>query len=252
MTDNQTSSVKTRRGRIVLVAVIAGLLISGLTALGSWQIQRLSWKHDLIARVEQNIHATPIAAPNLDNWQQADKKALEYRAVSVTGHYLNDKETAVAALTERGSGYWIVTPFQRDSGEVIYINRGYVPSAKRALENRAGGQIDGETSVTGLLRLTEPKGFFLRQNDPEKNIWHARDIAVFAERAKLKNVPDYFIDANAEQNTADRPQGGLTVVKFADNHLVYALTWFVLALMVLAMAVFFIRHEINHKTTNNK
>lgn len=247
MTDNRPSSVKTRRGAIVLVAVIAGLLISGLSALGSWQIQRLGWKHDLIARIEQNIHAAPIAAPDSDSWQQADQKAFEYRAVHAAGHYLNDKEIAVAALTERGSGYWIVTPFQRDSGEVIYINRGYVTSTKRMAQSRASGQIDGETSVTGLLRLSEPKGFFLRQNEPDKNIWHARDIEVFAERAGLDNVPSYFIDANAEQNRADRPEGGLTVVKFADNHLVYALTWFALALMVFAMAVFFIRHEIKRK-----
>ncbi len=252
MTDNQASSVKTRRGRIVLVAVIAGLLISGLTALGSWQVQRLGWKHDLIARVEQNIHAEPIAAPDLNSWQQADKKALEYRAVSVSGHYLNDKEVAVAALTERGSGYWIVTPFQRDSGETIYINRGYVTSAKRMPESRASGQIEGETSVTGLLRLTEPKGFFLRQNNPEKNIWHARDIEVFAKRAELGNVADYFIDANAGQNRADRPEGGLTVIKFADNHLAYALTWFTLALMVLAAAIFLIRYELTRKNKNSE
>lgn len=32
MTDNQAPSVKTRRGRIVLLVVIAGLLITGLTA----------------------------------------------------------------------------------------------------------------------------------------------------------------------------------------------------------------------------
>lgn len=252
MTDNQAPSVKTRRGRIVLLVVIAGLLITGLTALGSWQIQRLSWKHDLIARVEQNTSAAPIAAPDLNQWQKADKKALEYRAVSVTGHYLNDKEIAVAALTERGSGYWIVTPFQRDNGEVIYINRGYVTSAKRNPQSRESGQINGETTVTGLLRLTEPKGFFLRQNEPEKNIWHARDIEVFAQKADLKNVPDYFIDANAEQNRADRPEGGLTVIKFADNHLVYALTWFALAIMVLGMAIFLIRYEINRKKHNDK
>ena len=244
MAEEQTTPVKNLRGRIALISLIALVLIGILTALGSWQIQRLGWKHDLVARVEQNIHAQPVAAPDSAAWQAADKKATEYRAVSVSGHYLNDKEIHVGALTEKGSGYWIVTPFQRDSGEIVYINRGYVALALRDPSKRASGQITEETSVTGLLRLTEPKGFFLRQNEPDKNIWYARDVEVFAERAGLKNVPTYFIDANAEQNRSDRPQGGLTVIKFADNHLVYALTWFSLALMVLGMTVFLIRYEM--------
>ncbi|MDR0252749.1 MAG: SURF1 family protein [Brucellaceae bacterium] len=243
MAENQNLTVKSVRTKIVLITLIAGLLITGLSALGIWQVKRLSWKHDLIARVEQNINASPVSAPDMNVWQNADKKAFEYRAVTLSGHYLNDKEIAVGALTERGSGYWIVTPFQRDNGEIVFINRGYVANAKRDPLNRTSGQIDGETTVTGLLRLTEPKGFFLRQNEPEKNIWYARDIEAFAKHVDVKNVPDYFIDANAEQNRADRPEGGLTVIKFADNHLVYALTWFSLALMVLGMAVFLIRYE---------
>lgn len=244
MAEDHMTKVPSKRMRISVICLIAITLISGLISLGSWQIQRLGWKHDLIARVEQNIHAPATPAPDLENWQQADKKSNEYRAVYVTGHYLNDKEIHVGALTEKGSGYWIMAPFKRDNGETIYINRGFVPTALRDAAKRITGQIEGETKVTGLLRLTEPKGFFLRQNKPGKNIWYARDIDVFAKRAGLTNVPDYFIDADNQQNRADRPVGGLTVVKFPDNHLSYALTWFTLAAMVLAMAVFLIRYEL--------
>lgn len=247
---SKAQSTHSKRGRIILICLAALLLIGGLVALGSWQVQRLGWKHDLITRVEQNIHAQPIAAPNLSEWSNIDRKAQEYRAVQVRGRYLNDKEIHVGALTEKGSGYWIVTPFQRDNNETVFINRGFVPSNKRDPLNRSEGQIEGITTVTGLLRLTEPKGFFLRQNEPGKNIWYARDIEVFANRLGLENVPTYFIDANADQNRADRPEGGMTVVKFADNHLAYALTWFSLALMVLAMAVFLIRYEL--KRDENK
>lgn len=243
MSDIRPEPIKSNWLRIVLIGVVAFILTGVLLSLGSWQIQRLYWKHDLISRVEQNINAEPIAAPTLAEWNSANKKAQEYRAVQVSGHYLNDREIHVGALTENGSGYWILTPFQRDNGEITFINRGYVDPKKRFSESRGSGQIEGETIVTGLLRLTEPKGFFLRQNDPDNNIWYARDIEAFASRLTLNNVPDYFIDADAQQNRADRPKGGMTVVKFADNHLAYAITWFVLAIMVMAMAVYIIRYE---------
>lgn len=236
--------VTSKKTIIALISIIALTLISLLISLGSWQMHRLTWKHELIERIESNVHAEPISAPNIKDWEIANQKAMEYRAVTVTGYYLNDKETHVGALTEKGSGYWIITPLKSNNGDIVFINRGYVGIGERDPQKRITGQIDGEVNVTGLLRLTEPKGFFLRQNEPDKNIWHARDIKAFSNRLGLQNVPEYFIDANAEQNRADRPIGGMTVIKFADNHLAYALTWFSLAAMVLGMAIYLIRYEI--------
>jgi surfeit locus 1 family protein len=52
-------------------------------------------------------------------------------------------------------------------------------------------------------------------------------------------VAPYFIDADADAAgqaagpQAGQPIGGLTVIAFTDNHLVYALTWYALALMII-------------------
>ncbi|MFP3436046.1 SURF1 family cytochrome oxidase biogenesis protein, partial [Paraburkholderia sp. SIMBA_061] len=45
------------------LTLIALILFSGLCALGSWQVYRLAWKRDLIARVDARIHAAPVPAP---------------------------------------------------------------------------------------------------------------------------------------------------------------------------------------------
>jgi len=47
----------------------------------------------------------------------------------------------------------------------------------------------------------------------------------------LSEVAPFFIDADATANPGGYPVGGLTVVDFSNNHLVYALTWFALAVL---------------------
>jgi surfeit locus 1 family protein len=98
--------------------------------------------------------------------------------------------------------------------------------------------------VTGLLRLTEPKGGFLRANDPAADRWYSRDVEAMAAARGLTDTAPYFIDADATPNPGGLPVGGLTVVAFRNSHLVYALTWFALALMLAALTVRVAREEL--------
>ena len=87
---------------------------------------------------------------------------------------------------------------------------------------------DGTVEVTGLLRMTQPDGAFLRKNDPQAGRWYSRDVAALSAQHGIAQAAPYFIDAEAGAD--DRlPIGGLTVVSFRNNHLGYALTWFALA-----------------------
>ena len=96
--------------------------------------------------------------------------------------------------------------------------------------------------VTGLLRLSEPGGGFLRDNDPAADRWYSRDVAAIARSRGVKAIPDYFIDAQASPSRQAYPVGGLTVVRFPNNHLQYAITWFALATMTLGAYVLVLRH----------
>ncbi|WP_204265686.1 SURF1 family cytochrome oxidase biogenesis protein, partial [Klebsiella pneumoniae] len=59
----------------------------------------------------------------------------------------------------------------------------------------------------------------------------------------LGEVAPYFIDRDAGTNARDLPIGGLTVIRFPNNHLVYAITWFALALMLAAALIYVGRYE---------
>ena len=164
------------------------------------------------------------------------------------------------AVTDLGPGYWVMTPLVTDRGFTVLINRGFVPSERQKPADRADGQVEGPTTVTGLLRLTEPDGGFLRANDPAGDRWFSRDVPAIAHSQGLTAAAPFFVDAGmpdasaqvvgeAKRSTAADlqnqvwPRSGLTQIRFTNNHLVYALTWYGLALMVLGAAWLVVRHQ---------
>lgn len=214
--------------RLALLALCA-LLALLFTGLGIWQVERLQWKRDLIARVDARLAAPPVGLSVADFPRFADPSA-EYTKVRITGRYDHAKETLVDALTTRGKGFWVMTPLAVGERNVL-VNRGFVlaDAGARATAARPAGIV----TVTGLVRPTEPKGRFLRANEPAAGRWFSRDVAAIAQIRGIVRPAPFFIDADATPNAGGLPIGGLTVVQFRNSHLVYALTWFALALLSL-------------------
>lgn len=221
----------------------------GFLALGHWQVERRAWKLDLIQRVDERVHADPLSAPRPVDWASLNEDRDEYRPVRLQGHYLHDRDTLVQATTRLGGGYWVMTPLARDDGSVVLINRGFV-----AGRDADYARPDGPVSVTGLLRLSQPGGGFLRDNDPQADRWYSRDLDAIAAARGLGTVAPYFVDVTGDPEAAPAagPVPGLTVVEFHNNHLVYAVTWYMLALMVAAGALFVARHEFRPAPRGDK
>ena len=240
-----------KRARPAWALALFGLLalagIAGLTALGIWQLERRVWKLDLIERVDARIHASPVPAPGPEAWPSVSAASDEYRRVAVTGHFLNDRETLVQAVTDLGGGFWVMTPLVTDRGFTVLVNRGFVSPEKRDPSSRADGQPQGEVTVSGLLRMTEPKGGFLRSNDPAAGRWYSRDVAAIAAAKGVERVAPYFIDADGTRNPGGWPVGGLTVVSYPNSHLSYALTWFALDLMLIGAVLYLVRSEMRRR-----
>ena len=212
--------------------MLLGLFV-GFVALGVWQIERLAWKTELIAQVDARVHAAPAPAPGPTQWSSITRQNDQYRRVALKGTYRHDRETLVQAVTEAGGGFWVMTPLADERGFTVLVNRGFVPPGRKAPDARADGQTQGPQTVVGLLRITEPKGGFLRANDAAGDLWRSRDVAAIAARRGLGDVAPYFVDADATPNPGGWPLGGLTVIRFPNSHLVYALTWFGMALLSL-------------------
>lgn len=214
-----------------IAGALALLAIAGLIALGVWQIERRTWKLALIAQVERRLAAAPVAAPGPAEWPGIGRDDA-YSRVKVRGVFAEGRETLVQAATELGAGYWVLTPLVTDRGFTVLVNRGFVPPEKKIRPVRPSGEV----TITGLLRVSEPGGGFLRHNDPAANRWYSRDVAAISAKRGLTDIAPYFIDADAASEPGS-PRGGLTVIAFANNHLQYALTWFAMAAMLAGVSL---------------
>lgn len=213
-----------RHGMLALLLALVALLL----ALGSWQLQRRAWKLDLIARVESRAHAPLQPAPARDQWPQVTAQHDEYRHVQLQGRWLHAQSAWVTAATALGSGYWLMTPLQLSDGGMVWVNRGHVSPDTRAHWSTPE---DGHGEVTGLLRMSETGRRWLRLNDPPTERWVARDVQALSARRGLGPTAPYFVDADASARGEAEPVGGLTIVQFTNHHLLYALTWFALAIL---------------------
>jgi surfeit locus 1 family protein len=232
------------------IATLVGLAI--LIALGTWQLQRLTWKSQLIAQVEARLAADPIPAPPPGAWPALDLDALDYQPVTVTGHFLHDRESHVfIGLTQPrgplgGPGYFILTPLETPDGWTVIVNRGFVPQDRKDPATREEGQVAGEVTVTGLLRRPELRNPFTPPDEPERNIWFTRDPAsIGAFVLPGAEVAPYTIDAAYDASMpGGMPQGGESVVSFPNNHAMYAITWYGLGIVLVAVFIAFARGRL--------
>ena len=224
------------RALSVLALVAAAAVFSGLLALGTWQLQRLAWKGELIAAIEARAFGEPVAAPRGD----VDPAAEVYRRVRVSGRFLHGRTRFVKAVTELGAGYWVMTPLE-GGARTVWVNRGFVTN-----ERRAAGSYDEPAppvGVIGLLRVTEPGGTLLQANDPAAARWYSRDVEALSRDAGVEAESGWFVDAarDAPASVPAWPRAGLTRLEFRNPHLAYALTWYAMALG-LALGVGYVVH----------
>ena len=250
MTTSLPAAKRWRLRHVVLLLVGIAMFV-GFIALGTWQVERRAWKLALMERVDQRVHAAPTPAPAAAEWPGVNAASHEYLPITLQGHWLGDKTVLTQAVTELGAGFWVITPLQQDDGTQVLVNRGFVPQDQRAqwIATPLPPGTPAATTVQGLLRMTEPGGGFLRSNSPAQQRWYSRDVAAIAQAAGLTRAAPFFVDAglpgaaSAAPAAAAWPRAGMTVVRFHNSHLVYALTWYAMALMVVGAGWYVARYE---------
>lgn len=215
---------------ISLVTLVALAILIGL---GTWQLQRLHWKTDLLARIAAHRDAAPVPLPA----DIADLADWDYRPVTVTGHFL-DPQMPLAGRQHAGAlGYQLVVPLERADGTgFVLVNRGWVPVDKLDPATRPDPAAAGEVMVTGLARVPPEPGWLAPANQPERNLWYSVDIAAMAAHAYLSRTAPVVVEAGPTPE-GDLPIGGQTVVNIPNNHLQYVFTWYAFAVVLAGIFI---------------
>jgi surfeit locus 1 family protein len=206
-----------------------------LIALGLWQLERLAWKLDVIGQRE-----AALTAPAHDLGANPERLNLNFTRVRIVGRLLHEHEIHQVAPPRRGRlGYHILTPMIRDGATaLVLVDRGWVPSDRKEAASRLEGSTDGPVVISGIARQPGRPGWFTPENEPDRNIWYWRDIQAIEAQRGIDLLP-IIIEADGAPNRGGYPIGGQTRIVLPNNHLGYAITWFGLAVGLVAVYIAF-------------
>lgn len=214
--------------RQIIIPVLFGLAGAAILVwLGLWQMQRLAWKEAILADIDARIVAAPVDLPG-----RPDPVADRYLPVHVTGRMGDRALRVLVSRKEIGAGYLVLSAF--DTGQRrLLVDRGFlrdddaIPPAPR-----------GNVTITGNLHWPDDRNSSTPDNDVAGNIWFARDIAQMADQ--LGTEPILLVAR--ETSFDDTPIETMPVdsAGISNDHLQYAITWFLLALVWLAMTGHFL------------
>ena len=239
-----------------LLGALALIAFGTLVYLGTWQVQRLAWKTDLIERLQNRVHQSAIPLQTtLDQFRKNGD--VEYQPISLRGRFLHDTEKHLYALDNKGRPGWHIYTLMELAGNdcidcanpkrYIFVNRGFVPYVLKNRDNRVESPSPSQIDLVGLIRLTRKnKSFMEVENQPLKNEWFWLSLKEMSaknsglSKQQIAQLVPFFVDQRASDQNDPWPRPGTTRVNPPNRHLGYVITWYGLALALLGVYGFFL------------
>ena len=216
--------------RVPTIITVAALAL--LIGLGVWQLKRMAWKETLIAQYELARTFPPI---DISTGKAPPITSLEFRTVKLTGMFLHDKELHLVGRYYRGElGYHVLTPFQiPGKQDLLLVNRGWIPAEKKAHDTRPETLIEGNVTLTGMVKAPRRRGMFTPEHRAKDNLWMWADLPAMSDATGLPLLPVVIQTRDPAHDGSSLPVPGTGDVTLHNDHFGYALTWFAIAAGVL-------------------
>jgi len=208
--------------------------------LGYWQLQRLQWKNDLISSIELNFNSKTIDFPILND---ADNK-YEYMQTHIEGKFMVKQSMFFFRSNLRGeSGYEIVVPFKTTLSKDVYVIIGWIPFDKKDEIDLRFINDEALTKIEGSLIYSKKRKPLIPDNDISSNVWYLMN-------SEEMDIVNNLNSSNYLLKITDKNYFPQILIEFeptniTNNHLQYAGTWFLLALVNTIMYIYFIYRKVH-------
>lgn len=213
----------TPRRRLLAPALSTAAMLAALLALGTWQLERRAWKQDLLDQfaAAERAPAVPLV-PGLP----------PFAKVRATGTLRGDLAAGYGAeLRATTLGTQLIVPLEREGAPPLLVDLGWVPTP-------LGPAPTGAASIEGYLRPGERPGWFSASDDPARRSFYTLDPPAIGAALGLPAVaPDILVALGPPGS----PDPARHLPELANNHLQYAITWYSLAAVLLAIFVTYVR-----------
>ena len=236
-----TSGPSFRLKKPPLTASLIALCAAGiLCGLGTWQVVRLSEKEALLQTIETEAQKPHTQLSYADF---SDKKNI-YRYGTLEGRWLPEQSLTLIPRTYEGkAGGHLYTPLALMDGEIVMINRGWIP------ENYQNAPMPrGSVTVTGeILPLPSPNMFTpdnpsASSDAPNRRLYRLDGPTLKTLLGSHVTIAPLILRADNRLED-ENPEGQTPPVTIAtqphinNNHASYALFWYSMALILAVIFV---------------
>lgn len=228
------------RQRIKFAFAISLILVTGAVGvtLGTWQVERLAWKNDVIAQLKNAYNE-----PQEINLTQLKNDNPDYLYGQIEGTFDYSKEIFLGPVTQNQVVSQQVITALNTGGETVLVVRGYVPLEE--IDSYSAPNTTTRASVRGLMRKPTWNNF-TSANSPAQNIWVRPDIAEIASYLEIDNVSPYLLFADQVTPNDGRLFVPTQLWYPRNKHTQYAAFWFGMSgVLVLFFGLLFFYHRKN-------
>jgi surfeit locus 1 family protein len=169
----------------------------------------------------------------------SDPPTAELRSVSVAGEYRHDLAFAMGTAGIDGEvGARLVTPMALPDGELLLVERGWLPAALLPPHTPRAIQPQAIVPVAGRLKDQRGvrQGLFTPDNRPAERRWYWYDLPNLTKILGAPVVP-FVLILQTRDTGAELPRPLPASLDLPNNHLGYAVTWYGLAAALVAVYV---------------
>lgn len=231
-------------GWVFTAAAVLIFAYFAFTVLAPWQLHKNEAKTERNHNIEAAFETDPVPLSEIFTKRGEVADSKEWRRVSMTGHYLPESEVLLRLRPVNSSpAFQALTPFRLNSGEIMLVNRGFVPANQDNVPDIPAAPSE-EVTIVGYASLDEPPPSHEPLTDQGRLQVSGINSKQIADLTHLELGKDYV-------QLSDGQPGTLSAIPLpqldSGPHLSYGIQWIAFGIMAPLGLGYFVWAEMRER-----